>query len=83
MSTTPTCFDVERIGKVAHLRLNRPDAYNSMTREFWSELPEAVRDSTLYRMLFLAALALFVMTFVINTIAEIVRQRYRKRSAQL
>ena len=43
MSTTPTCFDVERIGKVAHLRLNRPDAYNSMTREFWSELPEAVR----------------------------------------
>jgi enoyl-CoA hydratase len=44
MSTTPTCFDVERIGKVAHLRLNRPDAYNSMTREFWSELPALVRE---------------------------------------
>jgi enoyl-CoA hydratase len=40
MSTT---FEIETIGKVAHLRLNRPDAYNSMTREFWSELPEAVR----------------------------------------
>ena len=38
-----TCFDVEMEGKVAHLRLNRPDAYNSMIREFWSELPEAVR----------------------------------------
>jgi enoyl-CoA hydratase len=44
MSTNPTCFDVERIGKVAHLRLNRPDAYNSMTREFWSELPAVVRE---------------------------------------
>ncbi len=43
MADTST-FDVERIGKVAHLRLNRPDAYNSMTREFWTELPTAVRD---------------------------------------
>jgi enoyl-CoA hydratase len=40
MSTT---FEIETLGKVAHLRLNRPDAYNSMTREFWSELPDAVR----------------------------------------
>ena len=38
-----TCFDVEMVGHVAHLRLNRPDAYNSMTREFWMELPETVR----------------------------------------
>lgn len=41
---TATCFDLETSGKVAHLRLNRPDAYNSMTREFWSELPELVRE---------------------------------------
>jgi phosphate transport system permease protein len=47
------------------------------------ELPEAVRDSTLYRMLFLAALTLFVMTFVVNTFAELVRQRFRKRTAAL
>lgn len=39
-----TCFDVEVVDRVAHLRLNRPDAYNSMIREFWSELPEAVRE---------------------------------------
>jgi enoyl-CoA hydratase len=39
-----TCFDIDLLGSVAHLRLNRPEAYNSMTREFWSELPEAVRD---------------------------------------
>jgi phosphate transport system permease protein len=47
------------------------------------ELPEAVKDGTLYRMLFLAALTLFVMTFVINTLAELVRQRFRKRAFQL
>lgn len=40
MSTT---FEIETADHVAHLRLNRPDAYNSMTREFWSELPDAVR----------------------------------------
>ena len=47
------------------------------------ELPEAVKDSTLYRMLFLAALTLFVMTFVINTAAELIRQRFRKRAFEL
>ncbi|HXV22826.1 MAG TPA: ABC transporter permease subunit [Alphaproteobacteria bacterium] len=47
------------------------------------ELPEAVRGGSLYRMLFLAALALFIMTFVINTVAELVRLRFRRRAAQL
>ena len=47
------------------------------------ELPEAVKDGTLYRMLFLAALSLFIMTFVLNTMAELVRLRFRKRAAQL
>jgi enoyl-CoA hydratase/carnithine racemase len=40
-----SCFDVEMTGtdgQVAHLRLNRPEALNSMTREFWMELPEIV-----------------------------------------
>jgi phosphate transport system permease protein len=47
------------------------------------ELPEAVKDGTNYRVLFLAALTLFIMTFVINTLAELVRQRFRKRAFQL
>ena len=47
------------------------------------ELPEAVRGGSLYRMLFLAALTLFVMSFVINTLAELVRLRFRRRAAQL
>ncbi|MBK5927595.1 ABC transporter permease subunit [Rhodobaculum claviforme] len=47
------------------------------------ELPEAVKDGTNYRVLFLAALTLFIMTFVLNTIAELIRQRFRKRAFQL
>lgn len=38
-----SCFEIERTGKVAHLRLSRPDQLNTMTRAFWSELPNAVR----------------------------------------
>jgi len=47
------------------------------------ELPEAPKDGTLYRVLFLTGLVLFSMTFVINTVAEVVRLRFRKRSMQL
>jgi phosphate transport system permease protein len=43
------------------------------------EIPEAPNGGTLYRVLFLAALLLFAMTFVVNTAAEIVRQRLRER----
>lgn len=39
-----TCFDVEIAAKIAHIRLKRGDALNTMTREFWRELPEIVRD---------------------------------------
>lgn len=34
-----TCFDVTIEDKVAHVRLNRPDALNTMIPAFWSELP--------------------------------------------
>ena len=29
---------------IAHLQLNRPDAYNSMSRDFWREFPEAIKQ---------------------------------------
>lgn len=47
------------------------------------ELPETAVGSTHFRVLFLAALVLLVMTFVVNTIAEIVRQRLRTRYSSL
>jgi phosphate transport system permease protein len=43
------------------------------------ELPEAPYLGTLYRTLFLGAMVLFLMTFFINTIAEILRQHLRER----
>ncbi|SDB45184.1 phosphate transport system permease protein [Desulfonatronum thiosulfatophilum] len=47
------------------------------------ELPETAVGSTHYRILFLAALVLFVLTFIVNTVAEIVRQRLRKKYSSL
>lgn len=47
------------------------------------EMPESEVGSTHFRVLFLAALVLFIFTFVVNTAAEIVRQRLRKRYGSL
>ena len=47
------------------------------------EMPEAEVASTHYRVLFLAALVLFVFTFLFNTIAELVRQRLREKYGSL
>jgi phosphate transport system permease protein len=47
------------------------------------ELPETAVGSTHFRVLFLSALVLLGFTFVLNTAAEIVRQRLRKRYASL
>ena len=47
------------------------------------ELPESEVGSSHFRLLFLSALLLFVVTFAFNTIAEVVRARLRKRYASL
>ena len=39
-----TCFDVSVKDHVAHVVMNRPDEFNSMTRLFWKELPEIVKE---------------------------------------
>ena len=43
------------------------------------EVPEAPHGGTLYRVLFLSACVLFLMTFLVNTVAELVRQRLRDK----
>lgn len=43
------------------------------------EAPEAPLHGTLYRVLFLTALLLFALTFILNTGAEVIRQHLRKR----
>ncbi len=56
------------------------NGFRTLSANIAVELPEAVKDSTHYRMLFLAALVLFAMTFFLNTLAEMVRQRFRKKA---
>lgn len=59
------------------------NGFRTLSANIAVELPEAVRDSSHYRTLFLAALTLFALTFVVNTAAEVVRQRFRRRAFQL
>lgn len=47
------------------------------------EMPESEVASTHYRVLFLAALVLFMFTFVVNTAAEMVRHRLRRKYSSL
>ena len=47
------------------------------------ELPEAPHQGTLYRVLFLSGLLLFIATFFINSLAEIVRQGLRDKYNRL
>ena len=47
------------------------------------EMPEAEVNSTHFRILFLAALVLFAFTFLVNTVAEVIRQRLRRKYSSL
>ena len=47
------------------------------------EMGESALGSSHYRILFLAALVLFLFTFVVNTLADVVRQRLRKKYSTL
>lgn len=38
------CFELEINDGIAHLSMNKPDTFNSMTRIFWKELPDIIKD---------------------------------------
>ncbi len=78
-----TMIVVMAAGNTPLIDWNIFNGLRSLSATIAVELPEAVKGGTLYRVLFLSALVLFAMTFVINTVAEIVRLRFRKRAAQL
>ncbi len=59
------------------------NGFRTLSATLATELPEAAKGSTHFRTLFLAALLLFVLTLVANTLAEFVRIRFRKRASQL
>jgi phosphate transport system permease protein len=53
--------------------------FRAMSANIAVELPEAPDGGTLYRVLFLSALILFFMTFVLNTAAELIRLKLRRK----
>lgn len=70
-------------GNTPIMEWNPFNGFRTLSANIATEMPEAVPDSTHYRTLFLAALTLFVMTFLVNTVAEFVRLRFRKRAYSL
>jgi phosphate transport system permease protein len=57
--------------------------FRALSANIAVEIPEAPHGGTLYRVLFLGALLLFVLTFLVNTAAELVRQRLRERYSRI
>ena len=55
------------------------NGFRALSANIAVELPEAPQGGTLFRVLFVAALLLFVMTFLVNTAAELIRQRLRQK----
>lgn len=70
-------------GNTPIMDFNIFEGFRALSANIAVEMPEAEVASTHYRVLFLAALVLFMATFVFNTIAEVVRQRLRVKYSSL
>jgi phosphate transport system permease protein len=55
------------------------NGFRTLAANIAVEMPEAAVGGTLYRVLFLCAVLLFALTFLLNTLAEVVRQHLRKK----
>ena len=70
-------------GNTPVMDLNIFEGMRTFAANIAVELPESEVGSTHYRILFLTALVLFLITFAFNTLAEIVRQQLRNRYGNL
>ena len=70
-------------GNTPIMDMNIFEGMRTLSANIAVEIGETEVDSTHYRVLFLAAFVLFMFTFVVNTIAETVRQSLRKRYGNL
>jgi phosphate transport system permease protein len=70
-------------GNTPVMDFNAFSGFRALSANIAVEIPEAPEGGTLYRVLFLGAFLLFVLTFVVNTAAEIVRQRLRERYSRI
>jgi phosphate transport system permease protein len=55
------------------------NGFRALSANIAVELPEAPDGGTLFRVLFLAAFLLFCLTFAVNTVAELVRLKLRRK----
>lgn len=74
-----TMIMVMATGNTPIMSMNLFDGMRTLSANIAVELPEAPHHSTLYRALFLGALLLFLLTFILNTLAEVLRQRIRNK----
>ncbi|MEQ8803359.1 MAG: ABC transporter permease subunit, partial [Haliea sp.] len=70
-------------GNTPIMDVNIFEGMRTLSANIAVEVPEAEVNSTHYRVLFLAAFVLFMFTFAVNTIAELVRQRLRVKYGSL
>ena len=66
-------------GNTPIMDINIFEGMRTLSANIAVEMPESAVGSSHYRILFLAAFVLFLFTFVVNTLAEFVRQRLRNR----
>lgn len=78
-----TMIVVMATGNTAIMDMSIFEGFRAMSANIAVEMPETEVDSTHYRILFLGALVLFAVTFFLNTIAEVVRQRLRTKYSSL
>ena len=74
-----TMIVVMATGNTPVMDMNIFNGMRTLSANIAVELPEAPEHGTLFRALFLGAMLLFLMTFVVNTIAEVIRQRLRDK----
>ncbi len=74
-----TMIMVMATGNTAIMEWNVFNGMRTLSANIAVELPEAPHGETLYRSLFLGAFILFLMTFAINTLAELLRQHLREK----
>ncbi|HKD36214.1 MAG TPA: biotin/lipoyl-containing protein, partial [Pirellulales bacterium] len=70
-------------GGTSIMDINPFNGFQTLSASIATQLPEAAVGSSHQRVLFLSALTLFIITFAVNTAAEVVRQRFRRRAYEL
>lgn len=70
-------------GNTPVMEINIFEGLRTLAANTAVEMPESEVGSSHYRVLFLAALVLLSFTFVMNTLAEVIRTRLRKKYASL